>query len=164
VVLGSVIPSLGMGPVFGLTTELVVGSAPPEKAGAASGISETAAELGGALGIAALGSVGVALYRARLEATLPEGVTGEAAAAARDTLGGALEVAGRLPAATAADLVAASQSAFVAGTQTTTLGVAAVAAVTAVVAAVTLRRPAGEQPVEGGEAAVPVGCEPSPST
>ena len=42
--------SLGLAPVFTLTTELIVGSAPPERAGAASGISETGAELGGALG------------------------------------------------------------------------------------------------------------------
>ena len=49
--------------MFGLTTELIVGSAPPERAGAASGISETGAELGGALGISILGSIGVAIYR-----------------------------------------------------------------------------------------------------
>src|SRR5918994_1238356 len=52
-VAGSVVTSLGMAPVFGLTTEMIVGSAPPEQAGAASGISETGSELGGALGIAA---------------------------------------------------------------------------------------------------------------
>ncbi len=49
-VAASIIISLGMAPVFGLTTEMIVGSAPPERAGAASGISETGAELGGALG------------------------------------------------------------------------------------------------------------------
>ena len=65
VVAGSVVISLGMAPVMSLTTELIVGSAPPERAGAASGISETAAELGGALGISILGSLGVALYRGR---------------------------------------------------------------------------------------------------
>src|SRR5215213_7585984 len=57
VVGGSVIISLGLAPVLSLTTELIVGSAPPERAGAASGISETGAELGGALGISILGSI-----------------------------------------------------------------------------------------------------------
>src|ERR671914_485782 len=52
---GLVISSLGLAPVFTLTTDLVVGSAPPERAGAASAISETTRELGGALGIAVLG-------------------------------------------------------------------------------------------------------------
>ena len=60
---GSVVISLGLGPVLSLTTELIVGSAPPERAGAASGISETGAELGGALGISILGSIGIAIYR-----------------------------------------------------------------------------------------------------
>jgi DHA2 family multidrug resistance protein-like MFS transporter len=40
-----------------------VGSAPPERAGAASGISETSSELGGALGLALLGTIGTAVYR-----------------------------------------------------------------------------------------------------
>ena len=93
---GSVIISLGLAPVFGLTTELIVGSAPPEQ-GAASGISETGVELGGALGIAIMGSVGVAIYRGELADRLPATVLPEAAAAARDTLGSAAEVAAQLP-------------------------------------------------------------------
>lgn len=52
--------------MFGITTELIVGSAPPEQAGAASGVSETGAELGGALGISILGSISIALYRSDL--------------------------------------------------------------------------------------------------
>ena len=62
-VTASVVISLALSPMFNLTTELIVGSAPPERAGAASGISETGAELGGALGISILGSAGAALYR-----------------------------------------------------------------------------------------------------
>ncbi|MDQ2690235.1 MAG: MFS transporter, partial [Chloroflexota bacterium] len=58
IVVASVVISLGLSPVFIATTELIVGSAPPERAGAASGISETGSELGGALGIAILGSIG----------------------------------------------------------------------------------------------------------
>ncbi len=80
VVVGSVLISLALSPVFTLTTELVVGSAPPEKAGAASGISETGAELGGALGIAILGSIGAAVYRSGLD-TLPAGLPSQAAGA-----------------------------------------------------------------------------------
>src|SRR4029450_1080553 len=85
----SLLVSLGLAPVFTATTDLVVSSAPPGRAGGASGISETGAELGGALGIAILGSIGVAVYRGELAAALPAGVPGQAAAVARDTLGGA---------------------------------------------------------------------------
>jgi DHA2 family multidrug resistance protein-like MFS transporter len=87
-VIASVIISLGLAPVFGLTTELIVGSAPPERAGAASGISETGAELGGALGLALLGSIGVAIYRSALDPALLSALPPDAANAARGTLGG----------------------------------------------------------------------------
>jgi DHA2 family multidrug resistance protein-like MFS transporter len=114
-VLASLIISLGLAPVFGLTTELIVGSAPPERAGAASGISETGAELGGALGIALLGSIGVALYRGGLDPSLLAGLPPEAATAARDTLGGAVGVAAALPAGAADALLTVARAAFTDG-------------------------------------------------
>jgi len=114
-VAASLIISLGLAPVFGLTTELIVGSAPEERAGAASGISETGAELGGALGIAILGSIGVAIYRSGLAGGLPASVPAAAASAARDTLGGAVGVASELPSETAEALLAAARAAFVDG-------------------------------------------------
>jgi DHA2 family multidrug resistance protein-like MFS transporter len=114
-VIASVVISLGLAPVFGLTTELIVGSAPPERAGAASGISETGAELGGALGIALLGSIGVAIYRGGLAAGVLAGVPPDVATAARDTLGGAVGVADALPAGTATELLSVARTAFVDG-------------------------------------------------
>jgi MFS transporter, DHA2 family, multidrug resistance protein len=114
-VAASVVISLGLAPVFGLTTELIVGSAPPERAGAASGISETGAELGGALGLALLGSVGVAIYRSALNPTLLSALPPDAANAARGTLGGAVGVASALPAGTADTLLAVARAAFTDG-------------------------------------------------
>jgi MFS transporter, DHA2 family, multidrug resistance protein len=61
-----VLQSIGLAPVFTLTNDLIMATAPPERAGAASGISETASELGGALGIALLGSLATAVYGAAL--------------------------------------------------------------------------------------------------
>jgi MFS transporter, DHA2 family, multidrug resistance protein len=138
-VVASCVISLGLAPVFTATTDLIVGSAPPERAGAASGISETGSELGGALGIAILGSIGVAIYRAGLADSLPAGVPSQASAAARDTLGGAVGVAQRLPADLGAALLAASREAFTTGLQVTA-GISAVVAVgIAVLATVMLR-------------------------
>jgi MFS transporter, DHA2 family, multidrug resistance protein len=114
-VLASVAISLGLAPVFGITTELIVSSAPEERTGAASGISETGAELGGALGLAGLGTIGVAIYRSGLASSLPPGISPQVASAARDTLGGAVGVASTLPSATADALVAAARVAFVDG-------------------------------------------------
>ena len=93
----SVVISLGLAPVITLATELIVGSAPPEQAGAATGMSETSGELGGALGIAILGSLGTAVYRAGVADALPPDIPAEVADAARDTLGGALAIAESLP-------------------------------------------------------------------
>jgi MFS transporter, DHA2 family, multidrug resistance protein len=147
--------SLGLAPVFGATTDLIVSSAPPERAGAASGISETGAELGGALGIAILGSIGVAVYRNQLAASLPAGLPAEAAAAARDTLGGAMGVATQLPGQLGALLVEATREAFTQGMQLTVTLSAAVAVGVAVMATVLLRAvPAGAS-AEPGQSPAP---------
>ncbi len=139
VVVGSVIISLGLAPVLSLTTDLIVGSAPPERAGAASGISETAVELGGALGISVLGSINIALYRGRLADGLPAGVPAEAAVVARDTLGGAVAVAGQLPGQLGAAVLDVARDAFVAGMQTAATISAIIAVGIAILAFVMLR-------------------------
>jgi DHA2 family multidrug resistance protein-like MFS transporter len=112
VVAGWTIISIGFGLSFTISTDLVMGSAPAERAGAASAITETGAELGGALGIAVLGSLGMAIYRSRVAATLPPDVPPAAAAAAQDTLGTVIAQAGQLPAATGAALLEAARLAF----------------------------------------------------
>jgi DHA2 family multidrug resistance protein-like MFS transporter len=114
-VVASVAISLALAPVFTLTTELIVGSSPPERAGAASGISETGSELGGALGIAILGSIGAAVYRNAVANGLPAGVPSEAATIARDTLGGAGGVAQQLPGPLGVALLDIARDAFVQG-------------------------------------------------
>ncbi len=115
VVIGNTIMSFGFGMTFTLTADLVVGTAPPERAGAASAISETGAEFGGALGIAVLGSLGMAVYRAGVDSALPAGITPEAAAAAEETLGGAVVVAAELPAALGTALLDVAHAAFIQG-------------------------------------------------
>jgi MFS transporter, DHA2 family, multidrug resistance protein len=103
-----------------LTTGTIIGSAPPERAGAVSALAQTGAELGGALGIAVLGSLGTAIYRGLVAASLPEGLSPELAAAARDTLGGALSVASQIPeSAAAASLVLTAQDALTAAVHVT---------------------------------------------
>jgi MFS transporter, DHA2 family, multidrug resistance protein len=115
IVIGSVVFSLGTAPMFTLTNDLIIGSAPPERAGAAAGISETAAELGGALGIALFGSIGLAVYRSGAAEGISAGIPPEDAAVAQDTLGGAVEVAGQLPAEVGAPLIEAANNAFIDG-------------------------------------------------
>jgi DHA2 family multidrug resistance protein-like MFS transporter len=140
VVVGSVIYSLGTCPAIILSTDLVVGSAPVERAGAASAISETSAELGGALGIAILGSIGTAVYRRAMADAIPAGVPPEAAEAARATLGSARAAAERLPDGLGAALLGPAREAFTHGMQLTIAICVAVVVATALVATVLLRR------------------------
>jgi MFS transporter, DHA2 family, multidrug resistance protein len=107
--------SIGSSPVFTLTTDLIIGSAPPERAGAASGLSETSAEFGGALGIALFGSIGVAVYRTMLGDAIPPTVSPAVAESLKATLGGALAAASELPAEVGATVTEAARAAFMRG-------------------------------------------------
>jgi len=137
---GLVIYSLGLSPVVILATDLIVGSAPLERAGAASAISETSSELGGALGIAILGSVGTAVYRLHVTGALPAGVPRDAADAARATLGGAVAAAQGLPPDVGAELLEVVRAAFTRAFETTAAINGALSIATAILAAVLLRR------------------------
>jgi DHA2 family multidrug resistance protein-like MFS transporter len=144
-VTGSVVLALGLAPVFTLAADLMVGAAPPERAGAAAGISETSSEFGGALGIAVLGVVGTALYRGEVADAVPVGVPSEAAEAARDSLGGAVAAGDGLAEPLAGELVDAASDAF-----TQALQLAATLSATVMIAAAALAwallRRAGEGP------------------
>lgn len=111
---GMLVFCIGLAPVGALTTDLVISSVPPERAGAASGISETSFEFGGALGIAVLGSIVAALYRTVMsDATdLPQ-LSPDMLDAARSTLGGAISASQSLTSEDAARLASAARSAFV---------------------------------------------------
>ena len=154
-VIGSVIYSLGISPVVILATDLIVGSAPVERAGAASAISETSSELGGALGIAILGSIGTAVYRSLMLGAVPPGVPPPAAEAARGTLGGALAEAGKLPDAVGDTLLGTARDAFVQSMELTAAVCAAISILTAIIAVALLR---GVR--SGSEAAAAVDAEP----
>ena len=137
--------------------------APGPMASGRSGISETGSELGGALGIAILGSIGVAIYRGRVAEAIPNGVPAEAAAAARDTLGGAVAVAQELPDQVAVALVDAARGAFVAGMHLTSTIATIVSIGLAVLAVVALRDLGGNDEAAAGEADEPSFGEPAGS-
>ncbi|MFJ3233098.1 MFS transporter [Streptomyces sp. NPDC086787] len=99
---------VGAGFSFTVTADVILSSVPKDQAGAASAVSETAYELGAALGIALLGSIVTGVYR---------GFTGPAGTpdSAHESLGGAVEAAAHLPAHTSAELLTAARDSFVHG-------------------------------------------------
>jgi DHA2 family multidrug resistance protein-like MFS transporter len=139
-VAGSVIFSAGLTPVVTLTTDLVLGSAPPERAGSAAAISETSSEFGGALGIALLGSVITALYGGAMAGVAIPGVPLDAVAATRSTIGGAVATAALLPDAAGAELLGAARTAFARAFTVTALIGAGISIGVAALAVVLLRR------------------------
>ncbi len=139
-VAGSVVFSVGLTPVVTLTTDIVLSAAPPERAGAASALSETSSEFGGALGIAVMGSIVTAIYRGEVAASLPAGVPAAAAEIARGTIGGAVSVAGELPGALGAEVLGAAREAFAQAFGATAAISAVIAIGVAILAAALLRR------------------------
>jgi MFS transporter, DHA2 family, multidrug resistance protein len=139
---GYVLMALAFGPIGALTTDLVMTSVPPEKAGAASGISETSFEFGAALGIALLGSLITVLYGNAMEGVLAAGAADGAIGAARDTLAGAVALAAQLPDGEGQRLLSAARNAYVeAFTVTAALG--AVMAIAGAALALTTLGPVG---------------------
>jgi DHA2 family multidrug resistance protein-like MFS transporter len=108
---------MGVSPIMALGTDLIVGSAPPERAGSAASLSETAMEVGIALGIATLGSLGAAVHRTSMTGQVPAEVPAGAADTALDGLEGAGRVARDLPEPLAGELLDSAQLAFTSGLQ-----------------------------------------------
>ncbi|MEU6033354.1 MFS transporter [Streptomyces tauricus] len=134
--------AVGLGVALTLTADMILGAAPPERAGAASALSETANQLGAALGVAILGSIGAAIYRTDVRDTVPSGMPPEALQAARETLGGASEVAQQLPEPERSGLLDGAREAFVHGLNLNAAIAAAVMVAAAVAATLLLRRQA----------------------
>jgi MFS transporter, DHA2 family, multidrug resistance protein len=140
IVIGQVIMALAVAPVVTLATDVIVGSAPPERAGAAAAISETGAEFGGAVSIAVLGSIGTAVYRSEMVSTVTLGVSSEVMTTARSTLGAALSAAESLPPQVATELLLVAREAFVRAVQVTATVSAILAVGTAIMALAALRK------------------------
>ncbi len=128
----------GVGAAETLSNEIVISTAPPAKAGAASAVSETAYELGAVLGTAVLGGIVSAVYRSSI--ALPEGLAATDAAAARETLAGALDVAERVQGELGVAVAEAAKVAFDHGALWTSLTGAALVGVAIVVSLRALRR------------------------
>ncbi|MFK0401374.1 MFS transporter [Microbacterium sp. NPDC090225] len=136
-IIAFVVLGIGIGAAETISNELILSSAPAEKAGAASAVSETAYELGAVLGTAVLGGIITAFYRSAI--VLPAGLPAETADAARETLAGAYTASNELSGTLGDELWQAAADAFGSGVFITSLIGAGLVVVAGVIAAVTLR-------------------------
>ncbi|GAA2076970.1 MFS transporter [Actinomadura alba] len=113
IVIALILINAGLAPLVALGYNMILGAAPPEKAGSASALSEANGEFGLAAGIAILGSIGTAVYQSRL--SLPAGLPADAAAAARENIATAMEAARQVGGSTADDLITSAREAFTSG-------------------------------------------------
>ncbi|MGX5183668.1 MFS transporter [Streptomyces avermitilis] len=123
---------VGAGFSFTVTADVILSSVPKDQAGAAAAVSETAYELGAALGIALLGSIVTGVYR---DFHGPAGTPAQA----HESLGGAVESTAGLPAHTAEAVLSSARAAFVDGLALAAGAGAAVLLATAVAAWFLLR-------------------------
>jgi DHA2 family multidrug resistance protein-like MFS transporter len=93
---------------------MIVGAAPPEKAGSASAMSETSQELGLTLGFVIPGSLGAAVYRNQMAGAVPSGTPD-----ARESLTGAVAAAEGLTGPLGTELLDSAREAFTAGLNAT---------------------------------------------
>ncbi|MFE2025454.1 MFS transporter [Streptomyces hygroscopicus] len=151
VLIGAAVLASGIVTVMSLVTDLAIGTVPPQRAGSAAALLETGQEFGGAMGMAVLGSVGTAVYRSDVEDSLGHGLPTGTLDQARETLGAAVAVAGRVKGRAGEQVLDAAREAFTHGMQIASAAGAVVLLAGAVLALVTLRRvgpPAG--PRAGG--------------
>jgi MFS family permease len=153
----------GMGCILAPATEAIMSVVPREKAGAGAAVNNSVRQVGGALGVAILGSVLAAAYSARLGdgvAALPAAARDEASESIIGTLGAVESAAASGDpdvARSAAAVVEPAREAFVGAMHLTALGTAGAALVAAVVVLVWMpgRRPPEPRPAAGQPAAEP---------
>lgn len=137
----------GVGLAETMTNDAILSAAPPHRAGAASAVSETAYELGGAMGVALLGSALSAGYRNGIEHV--DGVSADQMAAASQTLGSAHAQAEEIGGSTGQALLEAAQEAFISGVHITSAVGAVIVFSAAVMVFVVLRPSKDRQAAQG---------------
>jgi MFS transporter, DHA2 family, multidrug resistance protein len=138
-VAASVLVGAGTGLSETLTNDAILAAAPAARAGAASAVSETAYEVGAVLGTAVLGSLLGSVYAASL--AVPTSIGPAFADDARQTLGGAVALAGRVGGVEGQKLLDAASAAFVQGSAVTSTVAVAVLVGVATTVFTGLRRP-----------------------
>ncbi|WP_419182292.1 MFS transporter [Paenibacillus radicis (ex Xue et al. 2023)] len=114
-VLGYICFNIGAAPLPSLSSDLVIGSAPPEKAGSAASMLQTSGEFAFALGIAVFGSIGTVVYRNQVANSIPADLPASAVQASRDSLAGATAIAKGLSEQVGKALLTGAREAFTGG-------------------------------------------------
>jgi EmrB/QacA subfamily drug resistance transporter len=147
-----VILATGMAFTMAPATESIMGSLPRAKAGVGSAVNDTTRQVGGALGVAVIGSVYSSVYADQMAKALAgRGVPATAASVVSDSIGGALAVAKSIGGESGQQLAATAKTAFVDGMHRGVIVGAVVALIGALIALLFLPARAPESAFEGIE-------------
>jgi hypothetical protein len=153
---GIVVIGFGMGNVMAPATDAIMGALPRENAGVGSAMNDTTRQVGGALGVAILGSLLASVFRGSMEAATA-GLPPEIAERASDSIGAAVRVAGSLGGPQGAALLAAANDAFIDAMGATLLVAASIAFAGALVTLLVLpAREAGQVAAHDAPETLPV--------
>jgi DHA2 family multidrug resistance protein-like MFS transporter len=146
--IGYIFFNVGATPLPSLSSDLVIGSAPPEKAGSAASLLQTSGEFAFVLGIAVLGSIGMVVYRSQVADFIPAGLPASAVQASHDSLAGAVTVAEGLPGQFGTALLTGAREAFTGGMHAVAVASGAIVLGVIILVVTQLRhvRPIGETP------------------
>jgi EmrB/QacA subfamily drug resistance transporter len=140
IVVALVLLSAGMATTIAPATGAIMSSVPLNKAGVGSAVNDTTRELGGALGIAVLGSVVASGYRSEFDAG---GLPGDAGTVAGESIGGAIRVARSIGGPDGESLIRTAGAAFTDAINTAFVASAVIAVVVGALVVLAGRRSAG---------------------
>jgi EmrB/QacA subfamily drug resistance transporter len=112
--IGLLVLAVGLFVAMVPATNSIMGSLPPGKAGVGSAMNNTTRQVGGALGVAVLGSILTSTYRSSIQSSL-SGLPASALAAAKSSVGGAIVVGNGVGGADGDTIVTVAKNAFVHG-------------------------------------------------
>jgi EmrB/QacA subfamily drug resistance transporter len=135
-----VLLGIGMGITVAPATGSIMAAVPLNKAGVGSAVNDTTREVGGALGIAVLGSIANSAYRSNISDDVLANLPREAADAASESIGAAVQVAASLPAGPGQALSTAAGDAFTTAFSNSLMSAAAIAVVIGVLVFLAGRR------------------------
>ncbi|UVI29521.1 MFS transporter [Paenibacillus spongiae] len=146
-VVGYILFSIGAAPLPSLSSDLIIGSAPSEKAGSAASLLQTSGEFAFALGIAGLGSIGTYIYRSQVAGFISSDMTASAARDSREGLPGAILAAQSLPEPMRSSLLRGAREAFTGGMHAVAVVSGGIMICIAILAMIKLRhvRPIGQK-------------------
>jgi hypothetical protein len=148
-----VVMATGMALVMAPATDSIMGSLPLAKAGVGSAVNDTTRQMGGAIGVAVVGSVFSSIYGAQIADSIAgQPVTPDVADGIKDSVGFALQAAGRIGGEAGAQLADAARTAFIDGFHAGLIVGGVVAAIGAICVVLWLPARARRQDVERQDA------------